>query len=62
MSIRECEVWTIGKKRSRRIRDIIRYRHARHVCFKTRQFMQDHEGLHQCACGFRWKKQASDDS
>lgn len=57
---RQCQVWAVHKKRSGRIRDLIRYRHIRHVCVREREFAQEHESDHRCACGMRYAKQASD--
>jgi len=58
---RPCEVWARHGKRTGRIRDLIRHGHVRHVCVRERQFAQEHEGDHRCACGFQYPKQDGDD-
>lgn len=56
-----CEVWGVHKKRTGRLKDRIFHGHARHVCIRTREFMQAHQGPHSCACGVQYDKTATDD-
>jgi len=60
MGSRTCEVWAIHKEGFGRIEDRLKYGHAKHVCVRTREFAQEHDGDHQCSCGFTYPKQETD--
>lgn len=55
-----CEVWAIHKEISGRIADLFKYGHKKHVCVRTREFAQEHEGDHYCSCGMTYPKQETD--
>lgn len=57
---RACEVWALGKTRRRRLLDLLTCGHARHTCQRERPAFQEHNGDHECRCGQRYAKQASD--
>jgi hypothetical protein len=40
--------------------EFVKYGHTKHVCIRTREFAQEHEGDHRCACGLTWAKQDTD--
>jgi hypothetical protein len=60
MSARPCEVQALGRTWSRRLYDRVTRGHARHVCTREREFMQEHDGDHACRCGLTYAKSPTD--
>lgn len=60
MGSRTCDVWAIHKQRRGRIKDLVKHKHKKHVCVRTREFAQEHEGDHKCSCGFTYPKGPTD--
>lgn len=60
MGSRACEVWAVANDPLRRIRERVRYGHVKHVCTRSREFAQEHEGDHQCSCGITYPKGPTD--
>lgn len=60
MGSRTCEVWAIRTDLLGKIQDRVRYGHVKHVCIRTREFAQEHQGDHECSCGLIYARSETD--
>jgi hypothetical protein len=60
MGLRACGVWAVANDPLRRIRERVRCGHVKHVCIRSREFGQEHEGDHRCSCGTTYPKGPTD--